>query len=82
MPAGGFGSNPPSKVKGRSTGGRPGKDEEKRLRVFRKKAPKSFLEKLARAQTERSVLVPRVTTGEPNTGLKRLQDDCDWAYED
>ena len=35
------------------------KDEEKRIRVFRKRAPRSFLERLARAQTQRMFLIDR-----------------------
>lgn len=35
------------------------KDEEKRLRVFRKHAPKSFLERLARVRTQRMFLLDR-----------------------
>lgn len=37
--------------------------EEKRLRVYRKKAPKSFLEKLDRAQTQRMIVIGRTRSG-------------------
>ncbi|MCJ1476629.1 hypothetical protein MMC13_005297 [Lambiella insularis] len=42
---------------------RKGKDEEKRLRVFRKQPPQSYLEKLSRAQSQRMFVVDRVRQG-------------------
>ena len=47
--------SPPKKPKSRPSTGEK-KQEEKRLRLFRKKAPQSYLEKLARATSQRHVL--------------------------
>lgn len=47
--------SPPKKRKSRPSTGKE-KQEEKRLRLFRKTAPQSYLEKLARATSQRHVL--------------------------
>ena len=43
--------------------GTPKEKEEKRLGIFRKQAPKTFLEKLSRAQTQRMIVIGRTRTG-------------------
>ena len=54
-------SSPPKKQKTDSPSKK--KDEEKRLRVFRKKAPLSYLEKLQRATSQRMFVIDRSRGG-------------------
>lgn len=55
-------SSPPKKGKGLQSPAKD-KDEEKRLRVFRKKAPLSYLEKLRRATSQRMFVIDRTRGG-------------------
>ena len=56
-------SPPPKKQKSKTGSHSKEKDEEKRLRVFRKKAPLSYLEKLERATSQRMFVIDRARGG-------------------
>ena len=56
-------SPPPKKRKSKTGSHSKAKDEEKRLRVFRKKAPLSYLEKLERATSQRMFVIDRARGG-------------------
>lgn len=55
--------SPPKKQKTAAKSPSKRKDEEKRLRVFRKKAPLSYLEKLERATSQRMFVIDRSRGG-------------------
>jgi len=57
------GSPPSKKRKTKSDKVTKPEDEEKRLRVFRKKAPLSYLEKLERATSQRMFVIDRTRGG-------------------
>ncbi|KAG8527989.1 uncharacterized protein KY384_006905 [Bacidia gigantensis] len=63
----------PTKKRVKSSPKKRGKDEEKRLRMFRSRPPHTYLDRLNRAQTQRMFVIDRLSSGTADVPEQTIQ---------